>query len=364
GLMFWTFLAAHAVEKPNVIIVIADDMGFFDTGYNGNKILKTPVLNEMAAKGILFDYFYAAGKLCCPGRFAILTGRAPMRGGLNGNEKIRPNEITIAKMLKQAGYRTGYFGKWHLGRRETSPVGMGFQQAIWIMNQYNVNPEFEIQDTKEILSLKGDGSVAVVDLGIKFIREQAKNGQPFLVTLGFASPHEPYLPAPEFFALYKDQPKAVAVFAGEITGMDTAVGKLRQELRRLGIADNTMLWFISDNGGIQMSSKDPAGRGKGKIGTRTIGLLEWPARVPEPRRLNVPCGHIDIYPTILDAIGQQPPELPIIDGISLLPVLDGKVNTRSKPLPFFLLDYGSTSYMRVDFVKDSQGIWIDGSYEL
>jgi arylsulfatase A-like enzyme len=177
----WTpFLPAEEKSKqPNIVIVLADDMGWRDTGYHGNHVVKTPNLDSMASQGLQFDYFYPGQQMCSPGRFAIMCGRNPFRTGLHHLGAMRKQEITIAKALKTAGYKTGQFGKWHLGGNETSPAKMGFDQAIWAINYYDLGASLQIGDTKEKVELKGDTSVAVMDLALEFIRDQVKQPEPF-----------------------------------------------------------------------------------------------------------------------------------------------------------------------------------------
>ena len=358
-------LNAFAAEKPNIIIIIADDMGWRDTGYGGDPYIKTPALDEMAAKGIRFNYFYAAGQKCCPGRYAILTGRSPVRGGILGNDPILPRETTLARALKNAGYQSAYFGKWHLGKGPTTnPIAMGYDQAIWKQTQFDLDPSFMVNNSKEFIQKKGDGSVALMELVDNYIEKQVKSHQPFFVTVGFAAPHDPHFAAPEFGALYKNLPHEQAQFFGEISGLDAAVGALRQNLRRLGAAENTLVWFMSDNGAPRNDRLDPSKRGKGQIGARTVALLEWPGHIQQPRIVNMPCGHVDVYPTILDITGTRVTDQPIIDGISLLPLLDNKMSVRPKPLGFMLFEYPREKVPTLDFVTDTQRIWIDGEYEL
>jgi arylsulfatase A-like enzyme len=278
-------------KRPNVIFVVADDMGWRDTGYQGHPVVKTPHLDDVAGKGVRFDYFYPGGAVCSPGRYSILTGRTPFRGGLHYLGNIPPHEITVAKALKTAGYRTAHFGKWHLG---ICPLKMGFDQAVWSGNCYDA-PGFPlyVNDTKEIHTLKeGDTSVTMMDLALDYIRQHAKEPEPFFVQVCFSAPHSPANATPEFKALYKDRNNRLA----EISGLDTAVGNLRAELRGLGIAKNTLLWFVSDNGGEGDSANDPAGKGKMYVGVRTAACLEWPARVRQPIRTSVVCAQMDMYP--------------------------------------------------------------------
>ena len=149
--------------RPNIVVVVADDMGWRDTGYSGNPDIKTPNLDAMAARAVRFDYFYVGQQMCSPGRFAILTGRAPFRTGLHALGAMRPQEITLSKALKTVGYHTAHFGKWHLGTTDTSPVKMGFDEAIWKLNFYDLGASLQVGDTKEMVPLKGDTSVAVME---------------------------------------------------------------------------------------------------------------------------------------------------------------------------------------------------------
>lgn len=359
---------AERPARPNIVVVVADDMGWRDTGYHGNRVVKTPHLDDMAAKGVQFDYFYPGQQMCSPGRFAILCGRNPFRTGLHHLGAMRPQEITLARALKSAGYKTGQFGKWHLGGGETSPAKVGFDRAIWAINYFDLGASLQVGDSKEKVALQGDTSVATMDLALQFVREHAAGPEPFFAYVCFGSPHSPHAAAEEFKALYADLPEKKQEYWGEVSGVDAAVGNLRKELRKLGIAENTLLWFTSDNGGITPESQDPSGKGKMTVGCRTQGLLEWPARVKTPVKTDVVCGHVDIYPTILELTGVTVPNQPVLDGVSLVPLLDGKLKVRSQPLGFLLWNGGGKGKQRafadVDFVADVQGVWIDGPHKL
>ncbi len=353
-----------ASPKPNFVIVLADDMGWRDTGYSGNPVVKTPHLDDMAAKGLRFNYFYPGGQMCSPGRFAIMTGRSPFRTGLHHLGAMRPQEITVARALKTAGYRTAHFGKWHLGTGATTPVKIGFDQSTWSLNYFDLGAKLRVNDTEEFVPLQGDVSVAIMDLALEYIRKQAKEGQPFLAYVCTGSPHSPHRAADEFKALYKDLPEKQQDFWGEVSGLDASVGKLREELRRLGIAGNTLVWFTSDNGGITKDSMDPAGKGKQNVGVRTVGALEWPAKVRQPVRTSMPCAHMDIYPTLLDIAAVKMPDQPPLDGISLVPLFEGRMQDRPGPLGFMLWNGKDKKFAEVDFVAGTQGVFIDGKYKL
>jgi arylsulfatase A-like enzyme len=356
--------AADPPKRPNVVIVLADDMGWRDTGYHGNTVVKTPHLDDMASKGLRFDYFYPGQQMCSPGRFAILCGRNPCRTGLHHLGAMRPQEITVARILKDAGYRTAQFGKWHLGGGNTSPAKVGFDRAVWAINYFDLGASLQVGDSKEKVELKGDTSVAVMGLALDWIRERVKDPEPFFTYVCFGSPHSPHRAAPEFKELYKNLPAGKQDFWGEVSGVDAAVGNLRAELKKLGVADNTLVWFTSDNGGITPDSQDPAGKGKMSIGVRTQGLLEWPAVVTKPLQTNLPCGHVDMLPTILAAAGVKYPDARPLDGVNLLPLLRGEeMKERGKPLGFLLWN-GKAKFDDADFVADTQGVWIDGKWKL
>jgi len=357
-----------AASPPNMIVLVTDDMGWRDTGYSGHPTVQTPNLDDMAAQGLVFDYFYAAQQSCSPGRYAILTGRAPFRTGRHPLGNMRPEEVTIARALRSAGYATAHFGKWHVGRGETSPVKMGFDEAVWAKNFYELGARLQVGDTAKFVRLEGDTSVATMALALDFIREQVAEGRPFFIQVSFGSPHYPHTAAPEFARLYADLPRREGHFLGEISGVDAAVGALREELRALEIADDTIVWFTSDNGGITPASLEPNGKGKGDVGVRTVGLLEWPARVEDGRVTSVPAVHMDIYPTLLDIAGAKVSGQPPLDGISLRPLIDGEMSQRPRPIGFMLRprkgEPGHRSLEELDFVADTQGVWVDGRYKL
>jgi arylsulfatase A-like enzyme len=338
-MLFISAASAHAerpINRPNIIFVVADDMAYKDTGYSGNPIVKTPHLDRFAAEGVRFDYFYSAAGTCSPGRMAIMTGRTPLRARMVTTVgPMQEGEVTVAAALKTAGYETAHFGKWGLGRDGTHPLKVGFDQAIWSKNYFDLDAAFYSGDSdqREEYPVKttGESSLAIMDQALEYIGQRAKRDQPFFVQVCFGSPHAPHQAAEEFKKLYPDLPEAQQNLWGEISGLDAAVGKLREELKRLNISDNTLLWFVSDNGGITDTSGIEK---KGRIGARTIGLLEWPRKIPKPMHTNVPVCHVDMYPTVLDITGVTMEHQPVIDGISLVPMFEGRMQSRPKPLGF------------------------------
>lgn len=328
---------ASSKRKPNIILCMADDQGWGDTGYYAHPVVKTPNLDAMATAALRFDRFYAAAPVCSPTRASVLTGRNPNRMNvLNHGRSFRPQEITIAEALKTAGYVTGHFGKWHVGSvQKTSPVNpgaSGFDEWLSCPNYFDLNPVLSRNGVA--VPYEGESSMITVDAAIEFIRKHAQPPQPFLALVWFASPHGPHRTLPEDDDLYEGE-KDKGYYA-EITVMDRAFGKLRQELRELDIHDNTILWYCSDNGGLVNESSGGRAR-KGAIyegGLRVPCLLEWPARI-RPGANSVPSSTSDIYPTLLDIVGVRMKNQLPLDGISLVGVLDGKIKTRPKPMGFW-----------------------------
>jgi arylsulfatase A-like enzyme len=332
--------AADAAERPNIILCMADDQGWGDVSYNGHSIVKTPNLDAMAAAGLRFDRFYAAAPVCSPTRGSVMTGRTPNRFGcFKWGHSLRPQEVTVAEALKPAGYATGHFGKWHLGSvQKTSPVNpgaSGFDRWLSAPNFYDNDPILSREG--QAVQLTGESSQIAADAAIEFIREQHQAQKPFLAVVWFGSPHSPHTASEQDVAAYAAHGKK-ADFYGEIAGLDRAVGQLRTELRRLNIQRDTLFWYCSDNGGLPNLGVTGGRANKGAIsegGLRVPGIIEWPARIPQPRTTAVPACTFDIYPTLLDIVGVKPEKQPPLDGISLVSLIDGRMEQRSKPLGFW-----------------------------
>jgi len=328
-------------RKPNIILCMSDDQGWGDMGYYGHPVLKTPNFDDMAAKGLRFDHFYAAAPLCSPTRGSVMTGRTPNRFGcFKWGNTLRPQETTVAEALKRAGYVTGHFGKWHLGSvRKGSPVNpgaCGFDEWFSAPNFYDNDPILCREGVA--VQTQGESSMVTVDAALEFIRKHANSSQPFLAVVWFGSPHQPHQALPEDLALYSGQPEELQHFYGEITAMDRAVGKLREELRSLGIYEDTIHWYCSDNGGLSGLGVTGGRAHKGSIyegGLRVPGILEWPSHVPQHQTTDVPCNTSDIYPTLLEIANVTVENQPLLDGVSLLPLLNGKMDTRPKPMGFW-----------------------------
>ena len=339
---------AEKNDRPNIVLCMADDQGWGETGYYGHPHVKTPVMDEMAAAGLRFDRFYAGAPVCSPTRASVMTGRHPNRSGvLCWNFAIRPEEITIARVLKDAGYATGHFGKWHLGAvKKASPVNpnkCGFDEYLSHDNFFEMNPPLSRNGADPEIH-KGESSEVVVDAALEFIRTSSSKGKAFLAVIWFGSPHGPYSGLEKDLALYKKAPAALRARFAEITAMDRAMGKLRAGLGELKITDNTLLWYCSDNGIPGKSGPTGGLRGnKGNLfegGIRVPAIVEWPAVVTKPRKTSMPCVTSDIFPTVLDLLGVKRPDR-TLDGISLRPLIEGKSTERPAPIGFWVYPWKS-----------------------
>jgi arylsulfatase A-like enzyme len=342
-MMFIGFLGCEGepANKPNIVLVLADDQGWGDMAYNGHAVLETPNFDDMASSGLRFDRFYAAAPVCSPTRGSVMTGRHPNRFGcfLWGNT-LRPQEITIAQALKSAGYVTGHFGKWHLGPvfqgSPINPGASGFDEWLSAPNFFENDPILSREGMA--VQTRGESSMVTVDAALEFIKKHKDDPQPFFAYVCFGSPHAPHVADEQDRVLYADQEERLQHFYGEITGMDRATGKLRQELKEMGLNENTILWYISDNGGLPELGSTGGREHKGSIyegGLRVPAILEWPSTIRKPRNTNVPCNTSDLYPTFLEIAGVSMEKQPVLDGISLVPLINNKVNTRSEPMGFW-----------------------------
>lgn len=324
-------------EKPHVILVMADDHGWGDVGYNGHPFVRTPALDAMARDGFVFDRFYAAAPVCSPTRASVLTGRSPNRTRVtNHGRYMRPQEFTIAEALRAAGYVTGLFGKFHLGSAQPgspcNPGAMGFEEWVVGLNFFDRDPFLSRQGVVE--QQKGQGTVLAVDEALAFLKRHQKGERPTFTVVWFPSPHDPHDETPEGEALYEG--KKHAGYFREITLLDQQLGRLRTALRDMGIAEKTILWYCSDNGGLVPESSGGRAR-KGSIyegGLRVPAIIEWPGGALKGRSA-VPSGTVDIFPTIasLTGIGMHAPHP--IDGVDLREVLSGRGSVREKPMGFW-----------------------------
>lgn len=364
-LSLFSMTAPLDAAPPNIILMMGDDHGWEETGYNGHPHVKTPVLDEIAAIGLKFERFYAAHPSCSPTRASFLTGRHPNRmGTFAPGWSFRPEEITLAQIVKQAGYRCAHFGKWHVGTVKAgsplNPGAMGFDEWLSHDNFFELNPSLSRNGGPPQV-YPGESSEILIRETMQFIDAARQQQQPFLTVVWFGSPHEPYSGLPADLALYDDLPakyrKEVHLTSNEtggpttrpqgevlreryaeITAMDRAIGTLRKHLAQQGLRDNTLLFYCGDNGTSADGALGQPHRGvKATLyegGTLVPGLIEWPARIPQPRSTTFRACTSDLLPTVCALVGQPLPARPL-DGLDLGPVLDGKVSERPQPLCFW-----------------------------
>ncbi len=346
--------------RPNVVLLMADDMGWAQTGYYGHSLLKTPHFDAMAAAGLRMDRFYAGAPSCTPTRATVITGRTNDRtGAFRVGDSINKQEKTIAQAFGQAGYATAHFGKWHLNQVQPSgdnpmpsddphnPGELGFDYWLSHTNQFNLDPV--LSENGVLKQFEGDSSEVLVAEALRYISEQAENGKPAFVVIWYASPHRPFGAFPEDEEAFAELDDGSKAHHAEIVAMDRSIGALREGLRELGIADNTLLWFTSDNGGLPNISYGPEHPGvrpdtTGHLrgfkkdfyegGLRVPTIIEWPGGIA-PRISNFPASTMDIFPTLIEVAGLDPESINAVhDGISIADVFDSEPARRDQPIGF------------------------------
>jgi arylsulfatase A-like enzyme len=359
---------------PNVILCLSDDQGFGDAGYQGHARLRTPHLDALARRGVRLDRFYVS-PMCTPTRAGLLTGRNPARYGIftTGLETLSEAETTIAEILAARGWATGHFGKWHLGTLGDEKTAFGFHAGpgedpyappwengfetcfstessvpTW---DPGIDPEsggaaagryWEGAGRPVEEHLSGDDSRVILDRVDAFVRSAVRERKPFFAAVWFHTPHRPVLAGPDWLRAYGDRTEDEANYWGALSAMDAQLGRLVRLLDELGIRDETFLLFASDNGPaanenrwVSAGSAGPFRGGKGSLlegGVRVPAIVDWPARFGRGV-LGEPTSFLDVLPTVLAAAGVDPPaELAPLDGIDLLPALDGTVAELPRPI--------------------------------
>lgn len=350
-LIVLSLAAALPAAPPNIVLVMADDMGWGETSYYQHPVLKTPHLDAMAAAGIRMDQFYAGGPVCSPTRASVLTGRTHYRCGVPSHGyALRKQERTLAQAAQAAGYHTGHFGKWHLnGLRGPGvpvlasdshhPGAFGFDTWLSVTNFFDRNPILSRQGAFE--EYTGDSSEIVIDQALEFIAQQAESGHPSLSVVWFGTPHSPFVASPADALPFANLDESSQQHYGELVAMDRSIGALRSGLRELGIAENTLVWFCSDNGGLPKISPTTVGKLRGfkgslyEGGLRVPSIIEWPERFASPQISNYPACVVDIFPTLAEIV-RMPSEamLQPQDGISLIQAIEQKQTARQQPLFF------------------------------
>lgn len=345
---------ARETEKPNIIILLADDLGYRDLSCYGSTQVYTPNIDKLATEGMRFTDFYAGSAVCSPSRAALLTGRSSVRAGIyswiHPSQKmhLHSDEVTIAEVLKEQGYVTAHIGKWHLGYdlEEGSgpgpdPGDQGFD--YWIATGNNArpshhNPDNFVRNGKAIGVIEGYSSQIVVENAIKWLDEKRDPSSPYFLNLWFHEPHAPVAAPDELTERHSQTAKPA--YYGSIENMDNAIGKLLDRLEQTGQSENTIVFFMSDNGSYmgKYGSNGEFKSGKTKLwegGIRVPGIVRWPGVVEPGKIERKPAGVVDILPTICGITDTDLPADREIDGTSLVPLYKGNSFTRRKPLYWF-----------------------------
>ncbi|MFC7339020.1 sulfatase [Haloferula chungangensis] len=371
-------------RKPNIVFILADDLGWADTTiYGHTSYYETPHIERLAKRGMTFDRAYAASPLCSPTRASILTGLSPARIGLTtpnchlpqvilkpaqgtkapvNKKSIAPTPVsrldtryqTLPESLKAAGYATGHFGKWHLGSQPYSPLEQGFDVDIphwpgpgpagsfvapWKFKDFDADPDIPNEHIEDRMAKEA----------VAFMK--AHKDEPFFLNYWMFSVHAPFDAKQDLIEKYRrkvdlENPQCCPTYAAMIESMDDAVGTLLDTIDQLGIAENTIVIFFSDNGGnmynsvegVAPTSNAPLRGGKATVyegGVRVPCIVDWPGVTEPDSRSEAFIDSSDFYPTLLDAVGLKPEEKQEFDGISFVPALKGKPLGRDTLFSYF-----------------------------
>jgi arylsulfatase A-like enzyme len=346
-----TAFASEGETKPNIVIFIADDMGWWDSGTYGNELIQTPNMDRLAVEGVKFTQCYSAAGVCSPSRSAILTGRTPYRNGvfrhLSGNHTahLRASEITYPELLKKVGYETCHVGKWHLLSKQQfnqpgypQPSDQGFD--YWMATQNNAepnhrNPNNFVRNGEPVGKTKGYSAQLVAAEAIHWLEDLRDPEKPFVMSVWFNEPHSKIATDSRFQSLYKGHKNAK--YMGNITQMDNGLGMVLDALDDQGVSDNTLVFFTSDNGPVVAyggSSGVLRGykRSDYEGGIRVPGLARWPGHIEPGTVSDVPVIGTDLFATICEIAGVDMPTDRTIDGVSMLPAFKGQAVERKTPL--------------------------------
>lgn len=360
---------ADAADRPNIVLIFADDLGWKDVGYQGSDFMETPHLDRLAQQGMVFTAGYAAAGNCAPSRACLLSGTYTPRhhvyavGSTDRGEKSKqrlipiPNKgglakenITVADALKGAGYVTGHFGKWHLaGKDGALPTEQGFDVSFDSFGDGEAKEGSEGNKTGPPSDPKG--VFTLTRKACEFI--ETNKDRPFFCYLAHHAIHSPLQGRPETLAKFKAKTPGAqhshAMYAACTYDLDASVGVLMQKLDDLGLTNNTLLVFTSDNGGTQQSSQEPLRGNKGSYyegGIREPFLVRWPGVTKPGSRSDVPVINVDLFPTFLAAAGAAVPPDKVLDGESLLPLLTGETSLARKAIFWHFPGYLNSPVIR------------------
>lgn len=350
-------LQAASPQRPNVVVLLADDLGWKDVGSYGGPV-KTPAIDSLAARGMRFTDFYSGAAVCSPSRAVLLTGRHHIRTGVYSwindstqNSHLLEREVTLAEVLKQAGYATAHVGKWHLGLPtaerpfKPTPAAHGFD--YWFATWNNAvpshrNPTNFIRNGEPVGELQGYSAQLVVDEAIAWLgrhRQSANRSAPFFLNVWFHEPHSPIAAPDAIVREYSDNlTDRAAIYSGTIDNTDRAIARLLETLAALDAPENTLVVYASDNGSYR---QDRVGELRGRKGgnweggIRVPGIFFWPGTISAGVVSSEPAGLVDLLPTVCGLLGLRTPPGVHLDGSSLAALLRGETKAIVRHQPLF-----------------------------
>lgn len=338
-------------KPPNVVTLLVDDLGYRDIGCYGGPV-KTPVVDKLAADGVRFTDFHSGAATCSPSRATFLTGRQHYRAGVysvisepHHKMHLLESESTIAEVLRENGYTTAHFGKWHLGmpvhnRENPTPADHGFDDWFGLVNgagPSHKDPTNFLRNGKRVGPMKGYSCQIVVDEALTWLDEKHAPDAPFFLNLWFNEPHAVIAAPDEIVSQYGDLDDQAAIYNGTIDNTDRAIGRLVAKLKKLGELDNTIIVYSSDNGSYLQERNGELRGKKGSLfegGHRVPGIIYWKDGIPGGRVADEPAGAVDLLPTLCGLIGIAKPKGVHLDGSDLAPLLTG-TGTFKRHQPLF-----------------------------
>ncbi len=398
GILVLFTLSFHACadDRPNIVVILCDDLGWGDIENHGHPHIKTPRLMRMADEGIQFSSFYSAAPVCSPSRVGLLTGRVPSRAGVydwipganpdkpmtdsRQQVEMRKEEFTIPAMLKEAGYATCMSGKWHCNamfnsQKQAQPGDHGFDH--WFATQNNAAPSHEnpvnfVRNGEETGKIEGFSCQIVADEAVRWLKEHHSDSpdRPFFIYMAFHEPHEPVASPLEVVEKYENGPAKnhdQAQYFANVENLDAATGKLIDAVDELGYRENTLVIFTSDNGPETLNRYPNAKRSYGtpgpwrgmklhthEAGARVAGIMRWPTKIEAGQKSDTPVSSLDFLPTFARIAGGRIPEGRDLDGTDFLPALEeGATLQRERPLLWiYYHSFDGESYVPTVAMRD------------
>ena len=350
--LFCVATCGSAERPPNVVVLLADDLGWKDIGCYGGPV-QTPALDKLASEGMRFTHFYSGAAVCSPSRAVLLTGRNNLRASIyswindqDQRSHLPVNETTLAEVLKSNGFETAHFGKWHLGmptaRQPDKPTPSEHGFDYWFATANNAqpshrNPRNFFKNGKPVGELKGYACDLVVEDAIQWLDSRNETERPFFLNVWFHEPHAPLAAPPDLIETYGQTSDPAAIYSATIANTDQAIDRLIKKLREIDAPENTLIIYASDNGSYRSDRVGDLRGTKGSNyqgGVRVPGIFYWPGHIARGAVTDTPAGLVDLLQTVCGLAKIAPPERPL-DGTDLSPVLRQESARIQRKQPLF-----------------------------